>query len=532
MNLPNKNTPEASDEELFKLRKAVEASGEVIFLTDRTGVITSINPEFKRVYGYTAEEVVNKKTPRILKSGVMEPEFYEKFWENLLNKQIVRGEIINKCKDGRLITIEGSANPILDENGEVIGFLAIQRDITRRKHAEEEIRRRNKELSALYAISSTVSQSLDLTQILRTSIDEVLSLDFLAKDAHCLLFLLEENRNELTLAAHRGVPSYHPCLAVPPALGECLCGWVVENGEPIIAHHGGEDRRHTRCIPEMEDHMDICLPLKARGNILGTMNLRLPPEVEVNKGDLSFLMSVVEQISVAIENAQLFKDISIQHKRLRDLTSRLAEVEEIERRQLAQELHDQVGQNLTALGVNLNIIRSEVGAGYNEKINSCLSESLAIVELTTERIRDLMGDLRPPILDDYGLLATLHWYGNQFAARVGLVIEVQGEDPTPELTSSVETTLFKITQEALTNVAKHAGASHVSISLATDNNRMRLEIADDGIGFHPDKDLHSDEKKGWGLLIMAERTEAIGGRFDVESLPTYQGCRIIVEIDR
>jgi PAS domain S-box-containing protein len=119
-------------DELVMLRKAVEASGEAIFLTDREGLIIFVNPEFERVYGYRADEVVNKKTPRILKSSLVDAEFYENFWTTLLDKKIVKGEIVNRCKDGRLVTIEGSANPILDQKGNIIGFLAIQRDMSQR----------------------------------------------------------------------------------------------------------------------------------------------------------------------------------------------------------------------------------------------------------------------------------------------------------------------------------------------------------------------------------------------------------------
>jgi hypothetical protein len=124
------------EQELFKLRAAVDASGEVIFMTDREGVITFVNPEFARLYGYTASEVVGRTTPRILKSGVMKPEDYACFWQTLLNKQVVKGEFINKAKDGRLLNIEGSANPILDEQEQIVGFLAIQRDVTERKRIE------------------------------------------------------------------------------------------------------------------------------------------------------------------------------------------------------------------------------------------------------------------------------------------------------------------------------------------------------------------------------------------------------------
>ncbi len=127
------------EEELLRLRKAVETSGEVVFITNREGIITFINPEFTRLYGYTAEEVVDKVTPRILKSGKMKPEEHEIFWNTLLNKQVVKGELINKTKDGRFLNVEGSASPILDEQDGIIGFLAIQRDITERKKMEEEL---------------------------------------------------------------------------------------------------------------------------------------------------------------------------------------------------------------------------------------------------------------------------------------------------------------------------------------------------------------------------------------------------------
>ena len=130
-----------AEKELVRLRKAVETSGEAIFLADLDGIIIFINPEFTRLYGFTSEEVIGKATPRILKSGKLPPEAYEEFWKTLLNKQVVSGEIINKTKDGRFITVEGSASPILDEEGNLVGFLAIQRDITELKRAEEERRK-------------------------------------------------------------------------------------------------------------------------------------------------------------------------------------------------------------------------------------------------------------------------------------------------------------------------------------------------------------------------------------------------------
>jgi PAS domain S-box-containing protein len=133
-----------AQESLVRLRHAVDASGEVVFMTDRDGVITSINPEFTRLYGYSADEVVGKTTPRILKSGDKSPEEYARFWSTILDKKIARGDIVNKTRDGRLVTVESSVNPILDERGEIAGFLAIQRDISARKQLEEQFRQAQK----------------------------------------------------------------------------------------------------------------------------------------------------------------------------------------------------------------------------------------------------------------------------------------------------------------------------------------------------------------------------------------------------
>jgi PAS domain S-box-containing protein len=134
-----------SERELQKLRKAVDASSESVFITDTEGIITYVNSEFTRLYGFMADEVVGKVTPRIIKSGTLDDAVYKEFWGTLLAKKSVQGEMINKTKDGRLVTVSGSANPILDEKGDIFGYVAIQRDITSQKEqskALDELRKR------------------------------------------------------------------------------------------------------------------------------------------------------------------------------------------------------------------------------------------------------------------------------------------------------------------------------------------------------------------------------------------------------
>ncbi len=332
----------------------------------------------------------------------------------------------------------------------------------------------------------------------------------------------------MSLAAHYGTPDDHPCLIKPPGVRECICGLVVDEGEEIFVDDSSGDIRHTRKWDTMLDHKDLCLPLKARGTILGVINIRLPMAIEMKDKDIDFLATVVDQISVAIENARLFEAVTRQHDRLRHLGTRLEEAEEAERKRLAKELHDQVGQNLTALGVNINIISSQLTGQKNPKVRAYLDESQKLVDETTERIRGVMADLRPPILDDYGIVAALHWYCDQFAKRIGIPVQFRGNKSEPEFNPTIETALFRITQEAFTNIIKHAEAKSVEVHLNWDDEMVRLEISDDGKGINLEESPSNGI--GWGLLIMAERAEAVGGRFIIRPNPSEKGTQIIVEM--
>jgi len=137
-----------AEEEILKLYRAIESSGEVIFMTNRNGLITYINPAFTKIYGYTAEEVVGQTTPRILKSGKMNAEHYTNFWKTISEGNVAGGQIINRTKDGRFVEMEGSANAVLDKKGNITGYLAIQRDVTERINAELQLKKYADELNA------------------------------------------------------------------------------------------------------------------------------------------------------------------------------------------------------------------------------------------------------------------------------------------------------------------------------------------------------------------------------------------------
>jgi len=160
-----------------------------------------------------------------------------------------------------------------------------------------------------------------------------------------------------------------------------------------------------------------------------------------------------------------------------------------------------------------------------------LADAVALVGKIGETIRNVMAELRPPVLDDYGLLSALRWYGREFSQRTTIGVEVHGEEAAPRLARSVELAFFRIAQEALTNVAKHAGASQVKLIEEVDNRTVRLVIADNGVGFDQTRMGQPQGRCRWGLMNMSERAAAAGGCCRIESRPGH-GTRVVVEVNR
>ncbi len=246
------------------------------------------------------------------------------------------------------------------------------------------------------------------------------------------------------------------------------------------------------------------------------------------KGDLVRMCGLATDIT---ERHDREEALERSQKQLRALATELARTEESERKRLAGELHDQVGQSLTALGINLGFVRSQLSDKVEERTIQRLDDALDLVEQTSESIRDVMMDLRPTLLDDYGLMAALRWYAEHFSRRTGIPVDVIAEGEIARLDGESETGLFRIAREALTNVAKHAHASRVTVRTEETNDLLRMTVIDDGQGFDPGSRETGHGKEGWGLLTMGERMHRMGGRLQVESA-SGGGTRVCAEVRR
>jgi PAS domain S-box-containing protein len=256
----------------------------------------------------------------------------------------------------------------------------------------------------------------------------------------------------------------------------------------------------------------------------GEISMALMPN---KPGQPATLMVVARDITM---RKQTDDELRKSTAHLSDLSKRIVNAQEAERHHLARELHDQIGQNLTALNINLNYLRTHLLGEADLQIGARLDESMALVDETIERVRGVITELRPSVLDDYGLGAALRWYVKQFTKRTGLKVDMRiDEDSTwHRMPSNVETALFRVAQEGLTNIAKHAGADQVTVRLNVDSLCVNLAIADNGIGFDPAAARPADSM---GLIGIQERVAAVGGVLLLESVPD-EGTRLLVEVRR
>jgi len=212
------------------------------------------------------------------------------------------------------------------------------------------------------------------------------------------------------------------------------------------------------------------------------------------------------------------------------LSRQIADLHEKQIRDLARELHDGVGQNLTAINLNLTLLRELLPAGSSEVTKSRLTDTSQLVQETVARMRNVMADFLPPMLDHYGLTPALTWYGEQLEQRANLIVNVHDlRTDAGRMSPEAEVGLFRIGQETLNNVAKHAGATQAEIELSDDEDFMYMTISDNGQGFDPQVAL--SKTSHWGLAIIRERARVLGGTLEIQSAPSA-GTKIIFEMKR
>jgi PAS domain S-box-containing protein len=457
-----------------------------IFMLDPSGQIVSWNEGAERIKGYKKEEIIGRNmsvfyTPEEIKRG--EPHY------NLLQAREFgrfeqEGERVRK--DGSLFWANVVFTALRDPNGNLIGFAKVTRDITERKRSEEQITY----LARLMEDTSDAIFSTDTSFVIRTW----------NKAAELLYgYTFAEVKGKLAREILR-----------------------TQQKEDIVADIRAKMTRDGYWKGEVYYLTKAGTRLSILLSVSGTKNSEGVPE-----GFVMVCRDFTERKKMELQLQQFNKELEEQVKKktaeltesyqdIRQLASHLQDVREEERAGIAREIHDELGQQLTGLKMDISWISKRKLVEGDEELKQKAISIMNLLDTTIKTVRRIATDLRPSILDDLGLIAAIEWQSQEFERRSGIRTEFISSIEEFNHSSAIAIGLFRICQESLTNVARHAAATRISISLQEEDEYILLAIEDNGKGFEVGK---IGDKKTLGLLGMKERTQMMGGEFRIDSHP-------------
>jgi PAS domain S-box-containing protein len=488
-----------------RYRSLVETSPDSVTLTNLDLNILLTNQQTAQLFGYNGpENLVGKDALDLIapEDRPLTPEYGQRAYAlgelNNIEFTMVR-------QDRTLFPAELNTSLIFDSNQKAFAFILVIRDITQRVRAAEDLLQRAQELEALYKTSLEVNTQLDLPTLLNAIVKRASTLLDTEMGS---LWLLNHDAGTMEQVASHNLPREKEVGQIP--IGEGLVGRIAQKGRPLmVPAYQAWPGKVQRAISPAGRILGV--PLKRGDKILGALTVfDETRRGEFDGDEIRLLELFAAQAAVAVDNATLYEAVRIGRERSQDLSRRLVDVQEAERRHLARELHDEIGQALTGLKLMLD---SLIQAG--NPIAERLKAAQTLVDELAGKISMLSLNLRPTMLDDLGLLPALVWHLKRFETQASIRINFEHSGLDRRFLPEVETAAYRIVQEGLTNVARYAQVDQVAVRLWTDEANLFVQIEDQGSGFDPEVILAS--RAASGLAGMQERALALGGNLEITS---------------
>jgi signal transduction histidine kinase len=422
------------------------------------------------------------------------------------------GEILIEYQEGHLVC-EPGVSFYWDEFTAVI-TLALSNLVS-----IEQERKRRREAELLQQATATITSSLDLQNVLDlilTSLESEVPYD---SAAICLV-----EGDHLTIAALGGSSRHTKRLGEKIGKSAGLFSLLENAQSPVVL---ADAQHHPKYEQWSKDgkviiHGWMGIPLIANEYTIGYLVLNGHDRDVYNVDHAHLAQSFANQAAIAIEKARLFEQVRNGRERMQQLSKRLVEIQEAERRYISHELHDEIGQELTGLQFMLEMCKD----GTNEERQRAIAEAQGLVTGLMAQVRELSMNLRPSMLDDLGLLAALKAHFERSKQKMGLQVYFQHRNLDRRFPSEVEVAAFRVVQETLTNVARYAEVKEVFVDIHSTETSLSLLIEDHGCGF--DMDLLKDGQRSFGISGMRERAGLAGGLFEIYSKPG-EGTRVTAE---
>ena len=383
-----------------------------------------------------------------------------------------------------------------------------------------------RELAAMVEMSRSLTSTMDRRRLLNEALYQIVH-SF--AQASCSIIFLKRADGGLELAGEYR-REQAPMPNNPPPLTAVAADAVTLAGPTGAGLDGVVRVLDEDAFVDGMTYRSLGVPLLTKGQVFGGLALSSARDEEpFGEPELSLLAAFAGQIATSLENTRLYAVVQERETQLEELVRQLVNAQERERGRIARELHDETGQKLTALAMGLAAVDASL-VSEPTRAQSLVRNLRDVADQSITELRNIMADLRPAQLDDLGLVPALRWYVGQYTGRhADLNVTLSAERMPKRLPPGLETVFFRAAQEALTNIARHAHASQVTLELGHDAGGVRLIVTDDGVGFDVNAPPKYERGSGLGLVGMRERVALVGGTCTVESEPG-RGTRIVIEL--
>jgi PAS domain S-box-containing protein len=474
-----------AEEDRARLAAIVQSSDDAIIGKTLDGIVTSWNAGAERLFGYAAEEMVGQSVSRIIPGDRLaeEPDILSRLRHG---ERVEHFETVRRHKDGSLVEVSVSISPIKDTTGRIIGASKIARDVGERKRAEAAVERANERLVEQAMV-------LELAPV-----------------------LVRDMNNRIVLWSSGAERLYG--FSKEEALGS-ISHELFQTRFPVSKAQFEETLRQTgqwegELVHRKRDGKQLVV---ASQQIIYRDGSGRPARILEANADIT-------------ERQRAEAELSQSQDQLRALTERLVKAREEEAIRIARELHDQFGQCLTTIKMDVRSMERDLaGEMSSAKIDTLREKVRTIgqaVDETVQTVRAIATQLRPGLLDDLGLAAAVEWQAGEFQKRSGILCSFAPPAKDLPVSRDQATAFFRIFQEILTNVARHAQATKVWVHLGEEDQAIELEVEDNGVGI---TDARLTQRHSLGLLGMRERAAAYGGTVEIAGVPN-QGTTVRVRI--
>ena len=513
-------------EERFRL--FAETSADIIFQIDLKGRVLYCSPSVEKILGYTPAEVKGTAFEKYVSYSDI-PKVRRNFQRLIFREKMTPFEINVLAKSGTPVPLEVNASPLM-RAGEIVWLLGILRDITERKRADEALKKERFYLSKAQEIGQIGTWDLDVKSNKLVWTDEVYRMFGIPVGTELtyesFLDLIHPQDRAYVDGSWGAALKKNPYDIEHRIIVEGKVKWVREkaelqfdeNGNVIRAIGAAQDiTNRKRMEEELRNSRDqLELRVRERTNQLQKANEALRAEVDKRKRYEEALKDSTQKI---LEEAG----------RRRFLSGKLVETLEKDRREVAMYLHDQIGQMMATFKMDLELFRKTVEGADRPPIEKLRGVDDKVVSILNH-VRDISRKLRPDILDTLGLVPALRSLVEHFRDETGLRVHFYYRELSQKIDPDKSLALYRITQEALNNAAKHAQAKLVFVNLILKNHSIQLSVEDDGIGFdYPGKISNLAGLDTLGIMIMRERAVLAGGEFNIES-QRGKGTHVVVDI--